>query len=234
MTLICHENVAKIEANGGRLPSGFVAPLPAPVTVQPERAKRATVGVPQQPSIAKTFGFTTKLAWDVTDDAEIRSITAWRTVSDRQFDNSGLANRTPVFALNGSFSRYSIATLDQRQFSQELQLVGKAGDLYCVFGGYYFNERAEDSARTPNTNRWNADGTAYSIIDPTTDPLSPTARASVAFAKSYAVYGQATYNLETLAPTFGGRITRDEKNGRLFTVNGAATNLPFRENDRPL
>ncbi|MEY4869732.1 MAG: hypothetical protein RIS11_926 [Pseudomonadota bacterium] len=224
--------VAQIQANGGRLPSGFVAPLPALVTVQPERAKTASVGVPQQPSIGKTFGVTSKLAWDITDDAEIRSITAWRTVSDRQFDNSGLANRTPVFAPNGSFSRYSIATLDQRQFSQELQVVGKAGDLDYVFGGYYFNERAEDSARTPNTNRWNADGTAYSIIDPATYPLSPVARASVAFAKSYAVYGQATYNLETLALTLGGRMTRDEKNGRLFTVNGAATSFTFRENDR--
>lgn len=224
--------VAQIQANGGRLPSGFVAPLPGLVTVQPERAKAASVGVPHQPSIGKTFGVTSKLAWDVTDDAEIRSITAWRTVSDRQFDNSGLANRTPVFAPNGSFSRYSIATLDQRQFSQELQLVGKSGDLDYVFGGYYFNERAEDSARTPNTNRWNADGTAYSIIDPATYPLSPVARASVAFAKSYAVYGQATYNLETLALTLGGRVTRDEKNGRLFTVNGAATSFTFRENDR--
>lgn len=224
--------VAQIQANGGRLPSGFVAPLPALVTVQPERAKAASVGVPHQPSIGKTFGVTSKLAWDVTDDAEIRSITAWRAVSDRQFDNSGLANRTPVFAPNGSFSRYSIATLDQRQFSQELQLVGKSGDLDYVFGGYYFNERAEDSARTPNTNRWNADGTAYSIIDPATYPLSPVARASVAFAKSYAVYGQATYNLETLALTLGGRVTRDEKNGRLFTVNGAATSFTFRENDR--
>ena len=224
--------VAQIQANGGRLPSGFVAPLPALVTVQPERAKTASIGVPQQPSIGKTFGVTSKLAWDITDDAEIRSITAWRTVSDRQFDNSGLANRTPVFAPNGSFSRYSIATLDQRQFSQELQVVGKAGDLDYVFGGYYFNERAEDSARTPNTNRWNADGTAYSIIDPATYPLSPVARASVAFAKSYAVYGQATYNLETLALTLGGRMTRDEKNGRLFTVNGAATSFTFRENDR--
>lgn len=224
--------VAQIQANGGRLPSGFVAPLPALVTVQPERAKTASVGVPQQPSIGKTFGVTSKLAWDITDDAEIRSITAWRTVSDRQFDNSGLANRTPVFAPNGSFSRYSIATLDQRQFSQELQLVGKSGDLDYVFGGYYFNERAEDSARTPNTNRWNADGTAYSIIDPATYPLSPVARASVAFAKSYAVYGQATYNFETLALTLGGRMTRDEKNGRLFTVNGAATSFTFRENDR--
>ncbi|MBP6435203.1 MAG: TonB-dependent receptor [Sphingorhabdus sp.] len=225
--------VAQIQANGGRLPSGFVAPLPPIVEVQPDRAKEASIGVPQQPSISKTFGVAAKFAWDVTDDAEIRSTTAWRTVSDRQFDNSGLANRTPVFAPNGSFSRYSLATLDQRQFSQELQVVGRWGDnLDYAFGGYYFNERAEDSARTPNTNRWNADGTAYTIIDPSTYLLTPAARESVAFAKSYAVYGQATYNLDRLALTLGGRMTRDDKNGRLFTVNGAATNFTFRERDR--
>lgn len=224
--------VAQIAANGNRLPSGFIAPLPSIVTVQPDRADTASIGVPQQPSIGKTFGVSAKFAWDITDDAELRSTTAWRTVSDRQFDNSGLANRTPVFAPNGTFSRYSIATLDQRQFSQELQLVGSMGDLDYVLGGYYFNERAEDSARTPNTNRWNADGSNYAIVDPLTYPLSPTSRASIAFAKSYAIYGQGTYNLDLFKLTIGGRITRDEKNGRLFTVNGAATNFTFVENDK--
>lgn len=223
--------VAQIQANGNRLPSGFIAPLPSLVTVQPDRAKTASIGVPQQPSIGKTFGVTAKFAWDVSDDAEIRSITAWRTVSDRQFDNSGLANRTPVFAPNASFSRYSLATLDQRQFSQELQVVGKWADLDYVFGGYYFNERAADTARTPNTNRWNADGTAYTIIDPSTYLTTPAARESEAFAKSYAVYGQATYNMDQLALTLGGRVTKDTKNGRLFTVNGAPTNFTFREKD---
>lgn len=223
---------AQLLANGGRPPSGFIAPLPSIVQVQPERARSTPIGVPQQPSVGKTFGVSAKFAWDITDDAELRSITAWRTVSDRQFDNSGIANRTPVYAPNATFSRYSIATLDQRQFSQELQVVGKLGDLDYVFGGYYFNERAEDSARTPNTNRWNADGSNFSIVDPATYPLSPTSRASVAFAKSYAVYGQGTYNFDPFAITLGGRITRDEKNGRLFTVNGAATNFTFTENDK--
>jgi iron complex outermembrane recepter protein len=224
---------AQLLANGGRPPSGFVAPLPSIVQVQPDRASRASIGVPQDPSISKTFGVTAKFAWDVIEDAEIRSITAWRTVSDRQFDNSGLANRTPVYAPNATFSRYSIATLDQRQFSQELQVVGKLGDNFdYVFGGYYFNERAEDSARTPNTNRWNGDGTGFSIVDPLTYPLSPTSRASEAFAKSYAVYGQGTYTLNQFALTLGARMTKDEKNGTLFTVNGAPTNFTFVENDK--
>jgi iron complex outermembrane recepter protein len=225
--------VAQITANGNRVPSGFIAPLPSIVTVQPDRADTASIGVPQDPSISKTFGVTGKFAWEISDDAEVRSITAWRTVSDRQFDNSGLANRTPVFTPNATFSRYSIATLDQRQFSQELQVVGKLGDDFdYVFGGYYFNERAEDSARTPNTNRWNADGSNYSTVDPLTYPLSPTSRASVAFAKSYAVYGQGTYRLDQLALTLGGRITRDDKNGLLFTVNGAPTSFTFDTSDK--
>ncbi len=224
--------LAQLNANRGRPPAGTIAPLPSIVTVQPDRADAASIGVIQQPSIGKTFGVTGKLAWDVSEDAQIRSTTSWRTVSDRQFDNSGLANRTPVFTPNGSFSRYSIATLDQRQFSQELQVVGKWGDSFdYVFGGYYFNERAEDSARTPNTSRWNADGSGYSNLDPATFPLSPTSRASVAFAKSYAVYGQGTYSLDALKLTVGGRVTRDKKNGLLFTVNGAPTNFTFDQSD---
>jgi iron complex outermembrane recepter protein len=222
--------LAQIAAAGNRIPSGFIAPLSPLVTVQPDRARVASIGAPQQPSVGKTFGVVSNIKWKIGDDAEIRSITAWRTVSDDQFDNSGLANRTPVFTPNATFSRYSIATLSQRQFSQELQVVGKLPQLDYVFGFYYFNERANDSARTPNTNRWNADGTAFSIVDPLTYPLSPVSRASIAFAKSYAVYGQATYTppgLEALNLTLGGRVTRDEKNGRLFTVNGVATNFTF-------
>jgi iron complex outermembrane recepter protein len=228
--------LAQITAAGNRIPSGFIAPLPAQVLVQPDRARSASIGVVQEPSVGKTFGVFSNVKWQPFDDLELRSITAWRTVSDRQFDNSGLANRTPVFTPNATFSRYSISRLDQRQFSQELQAIGKFGDaLDYVFGFYYFNERAEDAARTPNTNRWNATGTDYSIVDPLTYPLSPTARASEAFAKSYAVYGQGTYTpgfAPSLHLTLGGRVTRDKKNGRLFTVNGVATNFTFSQDNK--
>ncbi|MCU0729061.1 MAG: TonB-dependent receptor [Sphingopyxis sp.] len=226
--------VAQITANGGRLPSGFIAPLPPQVTVQPDRARDASIGVPHQPSVGKTFGFVSNLSWEVADWLELRSITAWRTVSDRQFDNSGLANRTPVFSPNATFSRYSIAELDQRQFSQELQAVGSFPQIDYALGLYYFNERANDLARTPNTNRWNADGSDYSIVDPRTYPVSPVNRASIAFAKSYAVFGQFTYTpdwYDAISLTLGGRVTRDEKNGRLFTINGAATAFTFEQNN---
>ena len=224
--------LAQIAAAGNKIPTGYIAPLPALVAVQPERASVASIGVPQQPSVDKTFGVTSTVKYELTDNLELRSITAWRTVSDRQFDNSGTANRTPVFTPNATFSRYSLSKLDQHQFSQELQAVGSTGNLDYVFGAYYFNENASDEAKTPNTNKWNATGTEYTIIDPATYPLATVARASIAYAKSYAVYGQGTYNLNDLHITTGGRFTQDKKNGKLFTVNGVATNFTFDQNNK--
>ncbi|HEX4846572.1 MAG TPA: TonB-dependent receptor [Novosphingobium sp.] len=195
----------------------------------------ADIQVPQEPSVGKAQGFTASVRYELTSDIELRSITAWRTVSDDQWDNSGGAHRTPVWGPNVNFSRYSLATLDQRQFSQELQAVGSIGDsVDFVAGLYYFNERANDSARTPNTNRWNATLTGYTVNDPLTFQTAAVSRASIAFSKSYAAYGQVTWAItEPLRVTVGGRYTRDEKNGRLFTVNGAATNFTFnQENNR--
>jgi iron complex outermembrane recepter protein len=224
--------LAQIAAAGNKIPSGFIAPLPSVVKVQSERADEAAIGVVQEPSVGKTFGVVSTVKYGITDDLELRSITAWRTVSDRQFDNSGGANRTPVFTPNASFSRYSIAKLDQRQFSQELQAVGTLGRLDYVLGAYYFNESANDEAKTPNTNKWNATGTGYTIVDPATYPLATVARASIAYAKSYALYGQGTYNFDNLHITTGGRFTQDKKDGTLFKVNGAATNFTFVQNNK--
>lgn len=195
------------------------------------RATRTDIGVPQQVSVDIAQGFSANIKYKVSPDLELRSITAWRTVSDDQWDNSGGAHRTPIWAPNGTFSRYSLATLDQRQFSQELQAVGSLSNVDYVFGLYYFNERASDSARTPNTNQWNATLTGYTIRDfPSVYAATPIARASTAYAKSYAAYGQATWHpIEPLHLTVGGRYTKDKKNGLLYKVNGANTAFTFKQ-----
>ncbi len=192
------------------------------------RVGNADIGVPQRPSVDITQGLTSHISYKVTPNLELRSITAWRTVSDEQWDNSGGAHRTPVWGANVNFSRYSLAWLDQRQFSQELQAVGSLGPVDYVAGLYYFNERANDSARTPNTNKWNATLTGYTINDPATYLTATLARQSIAYAKSYAAYGQATWHAtDALNLTVGGRYTKDKKNGYLQFVNGAATNYTF-------
>lgn len=224
----------------GSLPSGSIRPLPPLVVVEgDERMKAADIGVVQQPSVDKTRGGALTLRWNATADLELRSITAYREVTVDQWDNSGGAHRPPIFSANGLFSRYSLSYLEQSQVSQELQAVGRLADqLDYVFGLYYFKEKAFEEAATPSTNRWNADGTAYTIVDPCTGSngfgwqpgCRSIDRGSRARSESKAVYGQVTWtppSAERFHLTLGGRYTRDDKSGTLYKVNNAPTTFAF-------
>ncbi|EIZ77895.1 TonB-dependent receptor [Novosphingobium sp. Rr 2-17] len=209
--------------------------LPGVVVNGDTRMKTADIGVPQQPSVDKTHGFTNQLKWTVSPEIEIRSITAWRGVDATQWDNSGGAHRVPVVNLTSSctqanpcgFSRYSLADLRQRQFSQEFQAVGTFGKIDYVAGLYYFNEHVSDDAATPNSNGvyLNSAGEAvYTTLNSCTGSggygsdvgCRSIDRASEVWSKSYAAYGQATYNAtDALHLTVGGRYTHDEKQGVL-------------------
>ncbi|WP_454717776.1 TonB-dependent receptor [Caulobacter segnis] len=223
----------------GTLPSGQIRPLPSIVIASDKRMKMADIGVPQQWSVDDTNGVSLNLKWVASDNLELRSITAYREVDVDQWDNAGGAHRIPAYSPNTNFSRYSLAGLWQHQFSQEFQAVGSLDRLDYVAGLYYFTEDASDDASTPSTNRWNADGTGYTILDPapTIRGTRSIDRASRATAESYAVYGQATYTPallnDALHLTVGGRFTWDDKSGELYIVNNVRTNLTFaQKNDR--
>ena len=217
------------------VPSGSIRALAPIVQVNGDSLmKRADIGVPQQWSVDDTKGVDLHLSYRPNDSLELRSITAYREVAVEQYDNIAGAHRPPVVGPNANFSRYSLAGLWQHQFSQELQAVGSLGDQIDYVGGlYYFKEKASDDAATPSTNRWNADGTGYTILDPTPTirGFRSIDRASRAEAESKAIYGQATWTPGILAQalhiTAGGRYTVDDKSGALFTVNNAATNFTF-------
>jgi len=235
--------LAQIAANNGKLPAGTIAPLPALVGVHPERQDVADVGVPQQYSVDKTSGVMAKLAYKVAPELELRSITAWRKVSTNQWDNSGGPERVP-FLPNGKFSRYSLSDLYQSQFSQEFQAVGSIPQLDYVAGLYYFYEQARESAATPPSAQWNADGTAYTILPSQVfGPITSSnqgwdynsrflQRASFAKARSYAAFGQLTYTPDfagdILHLTVGGRYTKDKRDGVLYLVSGVPTNWLFK------
>ncbi|WP_333572731.1 TonB-dependent receptor [Sphingomonas sp.] len=205
--------------------TGTVKPLmPGVVVNGSSRMKTADIGVPQQPSIDKTHGFTNSLRWKVSPEIELRSITAWRGVTATQWDNSGGAHRVPVVntpaigsvttsctaAAPCAFSRYSLADLRQNQFSQELQAVGTVGQFDYVAGLYYFNEHVSDDAATPNSNgivaltntAGQVTGYNYVILDPCTGSAGfgsqpgcrSIDRASEVWSKSYSAYGQVTWN----------------------------------------
>lgn len=207
-----------------------IPPLAPAVVVSATRVSEADIGVPQQASVDKAKGFHATLNYEISDDIDIRSITAWRTVDAEQWDNSGGAHRTPQFLPNATFSRYSLSDLSQNQFSQELQLIGSTGAVDFVAGLYYYNENAGEVAATPNTNTWNATGTAYTINSSTLWQRAnwSIARATQANSESYAAFGQFTWSLsDALKLTAGGRYTHDKKDGVLYKVNNVATNFPF-------
>ncbi|WP_030538611.1 TonB-dependent receptor [Sphingobium sp. DC-2] len=230
------------------LTGGPVKPLLPGVVVNGDtRMGEADIGVPQQVSVDKTHGFTNTLKWNLGDELELRSITAWRGVDATQWDNSGGAHRPPLVnpplgstaagcttAAPCAFSRYSLADLRQRQFSQELQAVGTAGSIDYVAGLFYFNEHVSDDAATPSSMGAvairNAAGaiTGYNYVTiPFCTASTPLFagkavdgcsidRASEVWSKSYAAYGQLTWNATgALHITVGGRYTHDKKKGVL-------------------
>lgn len=231
---------------------GTIKALPPGVIVNGDTLMRtADIGVPQRNSVDKTHGFTNVLKFKVSPDLELRSITAWRGVDVQQWDNSGGYHRVPVINYTPSctaaapcaFSRYSLADLKQNQFSQEFQAVGTIGSVDYVAGFYYFNEHVSDDAATPNSmgaiyvSPTQADYVQIPFCTANTPDFVGKAvngcaidRASVVNSKSYAVYGQATWNAtEDLHITVGGRYTWDDKEGDLtwsrninYTVNTAA------------
>jgi iron complex outermembrane receptor protein len=219
------------------VPAGSIRDLAPIVRVEGnDRMGVSDIGVPQQWSVDETQGADLHLSYRPNDSLELRSITAYREVDVEQYDNIAGAHRPPVVGPNANFSRYSLAGLWQHQFSQELQAVGSLGDSFdYVAGLYYFKETASDDAATPSTNRWNADGTGYTILDPTPTirGFRSLDRASTAHSESKAIYGQGTWTPsvlnETLHITAGGRYTWDEKDGILNIVNNAATNFTFSE-----
>ncbi|RZK01181.1 MAG: TonB-dependent receptor [Novosphingobium sp.] len=218
-------------------PAANFAPL---VQVQARRTDVVDVGLPQQESVGNIHGHMLRLSWHPADDIEVRSISAYRKLDQSQFDNS-IGAHSGRFVPNAQFARYSLASLRQEQFSQELQVLGKFDSLEFVGGVFYYHEKGDDDAWSPNTMQWNATGTAATRL-PTLAAGAATVfpdRASTAKTDSIAVFGQATWTPpvldERLHLTVGGRYTSDKKEGALTKVNGAVPvlngvtgNIPFK------
>ena len=82
-------------------------------------------------------GLAATLTWDISRSLQFKSISAWRGF-DSRFGRDGDNSPVQYIATDN--------TIEQRQFSQELQLLGTSFDnrLRWVGGLYFFNERASD------------------------------------------------------------------------------------------
>ena len=102
---------------------------------------------------AKTFGVAATVEYDFSTAFQFKSITAWRGWDSQQPTNYAGVLKGPVidFTSPTLFSVQRVSPfvayeqdLRQRQFSQELQVLGHTDSLSYVVGAYYFNERSDE------------------------------------------------------------------------------------------
>ena len=151
----------------------------------------------------KTAGLSLVSTWEASDALTLKSITAYREMDyDTELDLD--ATR---FAFFGVYVNER-----QNQFSQELQLLFDADRLSAVGGLFYFREHDETLSGLY--------GPAIALV---------TGSFNDQLNKSYAVYGQVTYELtDRLSATAGLRYTHEKKDfERTQKFFPATTPFPF-------
>lgn len=176
------------------------------VPLYPAEGKRSRAGssgnVVLLPGSTQVQGHNLTLSYDLNDNLTVKSITGYRRLNDltNQVYNPGVA--VPFLPFN------NVNGTNQKQFSQELQLIGDAldGGLKYVGGLYYFTESGDSldqsnmpSGFNPRTTNWNN--------------------------KAYAVFGQATWTPnfldERLHITIGARWSKDTREADVFSTRTA-------------
>ena len=148
------------------------------------------------------FGFALTLNYELSDAFTISSITSARKLRPNFFIDFDATEQQVADAFVG---------VVQKQFSQELQLKYDSGALNGVFGVYFLNEAVKSNQVSYDDN--------LVYLAPAGPPVT-----FVRFinddqnTKSYAAFGQLTYDLtERFSVTGGLRYTKEDKRYNRFT-----------------
>lgn len=182
---------------------------------------------------SESQGHTLILEYQANDNLTIKSISGLRMVEADPSGNLGTAAifiqfvpkslfdgvgpDVPIGTNAGVSGVISTSLTDQRQLSEELQLVYSSDRVQATAGVFYFNERVFDSRDTFYSIAYIYTGTPNSLtaFSGTPFPLAPSLQTFNARAKSYAAYGQVTWTPpildDNLHLTAGLRYTDDTK-----------------------
>lgn len=105
----------------------------------------------------ENWGDTLTLTYDVSDAVQIKSITGYSRLTQALVGQLGATHvlapvlnpvdpTNPVEPISAHSSPSNPGK--QRQFSQELQLLGNSGDISYVLGAYYWNEKVHEDVTT--------------------------------------------------------------------------------------
>ncbi|KRB82383.1 TonB-dependent receptor [Sphingomonas sp. Root710] len=145
---------------------------------------------------AQFWGVSGKISYDLTDDIQLSSLTAYRKTDNETFTD-----------LDGTelYLTKQIQFEHARQFSEELQLSGKADRLNWLIGGFYFHEKTNGTQADP----FNPARTIF--FGP--DQIS-SGYLGAGFIKTdaLALFGQASYAIvDNLRLTLGARYSSEKK-----------------------
>ena len=177
---------------------------------------------PLKPTVVEQQGHSATVTWIASDQLTIKSISAVRNLKeDSQNNYAG------VLYFNGLLD---LSLMEQDQYSQELQLIGRSERTDWVAGLYYLKEDVNKFLQDSfSLDIFGIFGPQLSAIDPpsTFDALGSGAilppRIVDAEARSRAAYGQASWKPdwfgERLELTLGGRYTEDKKVASRFETS---------------
>ena len=152
------------------------------------------------------------LAWEVSEELTIKSLTGYRDLHWTTWQDY-MESFTTDFTAMGPISTVSYDVLDNHQFTQEFQFIGTAldGAIDYVAGLYYFDESGSHFER-------------FDIEMPALNAVTLKDRWVSSTSKSHAAYAQVTWTPPILEQrmdiTLGARYTRDKRTGkRRFIVD---------------
>ncbi len=161
------------------------------------------------------WGLSLTVNYDLSDVFTLSSITAYRKLRPDLYIDIDATQ----FELGDVF-----VGIDQKQFSQELQLKWDAGKLKGVIGLYYLDESVASRQEAYADDLFTFLGGPVSFTRLIDDKQT---------TKSYAAFGQATYDFtDQFALTAGLRYTRDDRTYNRFTTTrsnfAGLNNISFR------
>jgi iron complex outermembrane receptor protein len=174
------------------------------------------------PSHLKIQGHSLTIAAEVNDAITLKSISGYRKL-DEFVGGNDIDGGAYLFDIGfGALPFTNISSIQdrhQKQFTQEVQLLGKSGALDWVLGGFYFRETGSDNnpvfigALFPATGtiipNLGSNGTTINIFGVPTDYLAG-ADASIK-NRSAAGYAHVAYKAEQFELAGGVRYSKDNR-----------------------
>lgn len=155
------------------------------LVIDPTRRRDVLTFQVTDPQRTEIVGNSLTAQYEFSDYAMIKSITAYRDYLRRgplPYGPGNLRGLTATGVQNVILNNSNI-TQKQQQYSEELQLLGKAGEFSYIVGFYYFSEKSKENATTRLTTI-----AATGIGTPVTSRSIFTSKG-----ESYAGFGQLTY-----------------------------------------